>query len=138
MPHFEHALRIEPEFSTARYNLAVALVAQGKREEAAAHFRRVLAARPDDADARQQLSAVLIDLGGAAVSDGRLDAAAEIYRELAGLDPKNADIRNNLGILLVRTGDIAGAIAQFEAALQANPSHAAARRNLESVRTGRQ
>jgi Tfp pilus assembly protein PilF len=138
VPQFQHAVQIEPEFSAARYNLAVALVAQGKREEAAAHFRRVLAARPDDADARQQLSAALIDLGAAAVSDGRLTAAAEIYRELAGLDPKNADIRNNLGILLVRTGDTAGAIAQFEAALQANPSHAAARRNLDSVRAARQ
>jgi Flp pilus assembly protein TadD len=77
---------------------------------------------------------VLIELGGAAVSAGRLDDAAARYRELAGLKPNDADIRNNLGILLARTGDLRGAIAAFEAALQCDPSHAAARRNLESVR----
>ena len=130
----QHALRIQPDYAGARFNLGIALLAQGKLEEAAANFRRVLAALPDDREAREQLAAVLIRLGGDAVSVGRLDAAAASYRELAGLKPDDADIRNNLGIILARTGDPAGAIEQFEAALKSNPSHAAARRNLESVR----
>jgi Flp pilus assembly protein TadD len=132
--HFQHALRLDPEYANARFNLGIGLVAEGKREEAAAVFRQLLAARPDDAEAREQLATVLIDLGGAAVSEGRLAAAAESYRELAQLKPGDPDIRNNLGILLVRTGDLPGAVAQFEAALRSDPSHAAARRNLESVR----
>jgi Flp pilus assembly protein TadD len=84
--------------------LAAALAAQGKREEAAAEFRRVLIAVPQDREARGQLTALLLDIGGVAA-----------YRELVTLDPQNADYRNNLGILLVRTGDIPGAIEQFEA-----------------------
>lgn len=132
--HFRHALRLKPSYASARFNLALGLITQGKREEAAAEFRQVLAARPDDAEARAQLSTVLIELGEAAVSEGRLAAAVASYRELAALKPGDADIQNNLGILLARTGDVSGAITQFEAALQSNPSHAAARRNLENVR----
>jgi Tfp pilus assembly protein PilF len=89
---------------------------------------------PEDLEARKQLAAALIAIGGAAMSEGRLPAAAESYRELVALDPRNADLRNNFGIILARTGDVRGAIAQFEAALQIDASHQAARRNLERLR----
>jgi Tfp pilus assembly protein PilF len=130
---FQHALRIQPEYPNARYNLANALLAQGKLEEAAASFRLVLAAVPGDRAARDQLRAALIDMAGAAVAARELSAAADLYRELVGLDPGNADFRNNFGIILAQTGDLTGAVDQFEAALKSNPSHQAARRNLEQV-----
>ncbi len=60
--------------------------------------------------------------------------AVERYRELVALEPGNPDLRNNFGILLARKGDLASALAQFEAALKFDPSHAAARRNLELTR----
>lgn len=134
LEQFRQALEIQPDYSNARFNLASALAAQGKLDEAAANFRRFLAAVPGDREAREQLSAVLIEIGAAAMSEGKLTTAAESYRELVALDPGNADLRNNLGIILARMGNLAGAIAEFEAALKANPSHAAARRNLEQVR----
>ena len=134
LEQFRRALRVQPEYSSARYNLANALAAKGNLEEAAASFRQVLEAVPTDRAAREQLSAVLLRMGDSAVSAGKLAAAAETYRELAALDPGNADIRNNLGIILAKTGDLQGAVEQFEMALKANPSHPAARRNLEQVR----
>ncbi len=135
LEQFQHALRIQPEYPNARYNLANALLAQGKLEEAATSLRLVLAAVPGDRAAREQLSAALIRMGGAAVAAGKLSTAAELYRELVGLEPGNADLRNNFGIILAQMGDLTGALDQFEAALKSNPSHQAAQRNLEQVRT---
>ena len=48
--------------------------------------------------------------------------------------PADADLRNNFGVILARSGELQAAAAQFEAAIQANPSHESARRNLEAVR----
>ena len=133
---FRHALRIQPEYPNAQFNLGNALAAQGNPGEAAASFRRVLVAFPEDHEARGQLSAALVELAGAAVSEGRLPDAAESYRELVDLDSGNPDLRNNLGIILVKLGDLPHAIDEFEAALKINPSHAAARRNLDQIRKG--
>ena len=63
-----------------------------------------------------------------------MSQALERYRELVALEPGNPDLRNNFGILLARNGDMASALTQFEAALKVDPSHAAARRNLELTR----
>ncbi|HXB74338.1 MAG TPA: tetratricopeptide repeat protein [Candidatus Acidoferrales bacterium] len=136
---FRHALRVQPDYSDARYNLANTLVAQGKLEEAAPHFRQVLAAVPDDAAAREHLVAALTTLGDAAFSKARdeafsktrLAAAAGYYRELVALEPGSADLHNNFGIILVQSGDVAGAMEQFQAALQVDPAHQQARRNLD-------
>ncbi len=131
---FRHVLRIRPDDASARYNLANTLAANGNLEEAAVNFRQFLAAAPGDAAARQHLVDVLTELGNSAASAGRLDAAAQTYRELVALEPGDADVRNNFGVILARSGNFAAAAEQFEAALKADPSHQAARRNLEAAR----
>jgi Flp pilus assembly protein TadD len=134
MEYFQQALRFRPDYSNARYNLGNMLAARGKLDDAAAAFRQVLAAVPADSAARDHLVAVLIRAGNAAIGDGRLDATGAVYRELVSLRPADADLRNNYGIILARSGDFPSAAQQFEAALKVDPNHAAARRNLESVR----
>jgi Flp pilus assembly protein TadD len=131
---FHHVLRVRPGDTSARYNLAGTLATQGRLEEAASNYRKVMVASPDDRAAREKLIQLLRELGDRSASEGQLTAATESYRELAALDPRNPDIRNNFGILLARSGDTLGAIAQFEAALQLDPQHASARRNLEIAR----
>jgi Tfp pilus assembly protein PilF len=96
-----------------------------------------LANDPADAPARQQLIAVLLQSGNAAAQEERFGEAAASYRELIALEPQNADYRNNFGLLLARSGDLAAAAAQFEAALAINPTHQAARRNLNAMRQRR-
>ncbi len=134
LEQFQHALRIEPGYTSAQFNMANTLAAQGKLDEAAANFQQVLAADPGDAAAREQFIAILIRAGNAAAAEGRLSAAAASYRELVAQRPTDADLRNNFGVILARSGDLQGAAAQFEAAVQANPAHESARRNLEAVR----
>ena len=134
LEQFRRALRIDPGYTSARFNLANGLAAQGQLEEAAANFRQVLSADPGDTAAREQLIAILLRSANTAAGDGRLTDAAAGYRELVALRPGDADLRNNFGIILARSGDLPAAAAQFEAALEANPAHQAARRNLETVR----
>ncbi len=137
LEYFEQALRLRSDYANARFNLASTLSELGRYDEAAQHFRALLEAVPGDRETRAQLIAALVAAGNSAMSESRLAAAAESYRELVALEPANPDYRNNFGIILARTGDVAGAIAQFEAALRADPSHAAARRNLDRLRAGR-
>jgi len=134
MEQFRHVLRVRPDDASARYNLAVALAGQGRYEEAALGFRELLAGHPEDRAAREHLVQALHALGDSAASAGRLPQAIGCYRELVGLEPRDPDLRNNFGILLARSGDNASAIEQFEAALQLDSTHAAARRNLEIAR----
>lgn len=134
LEQFRHVLRVRPDDTSARYNLANTLAAQGRLEDAAAGFRELLAGHPEDRAAHEHLAQILQDLGDSAASAGRLQPAGECYRELVALEPGNPDLRNNFGILLARSGDLASALAQFEAALKLDPSHAAARRNLEVIR----
>ena len=51
-------------------------------------------------------------------------------RQALAIHDQDAELHNNLGIMLARTGDRAGAAAEFQAALKADPSNEAARRNL--------
>ena len=103
---FRHALRIQPDYPNARFNLANGLLAEGKLPEAAAGFRLVLAAVPGDRAARGQLSAALAAMGDAAAARGEFSSAADNYRELVALEPLNADLRNNFGIILAKLGDL--------------------------------
>jgi tetratricopeptide (TPR) repeat protein/mono/diheme cytochrome c family protein len=134
MEQFEHSLRIQPDYTKARFNRGNVLATLGNWNEAAASYRQVISIEPGDTAARDQLVAVLIRIAGAAVSEGRLNDAAASYRELVEQRPGDADLRNNLGIILAKSGDLAAAAAQFEAALRLNPSHQIARRNLEAIR----
>ena len=59
--HGEAALRINPDFPEAHYNLANALFQSGRLDEAIAHFREALRLKPDFADAQRNLSKALAD-----------------------------------------------------------------------------
>jgi Tfp pilus assembly protein PilF len=78
--------------------------------------------------------ALLLQSANTAAQEARLSDAAAFFRELIVERPADADLRNNFGVILAKLGDWNAAAAQFEAAVAANPSHAAARRNLEAAR----
>jgi len=84
------ALELVDEHPTLRYNLAIALVQQGKTQEAAVQFERAIAARPDYADAYREL-------GNAQRMAGKLLKALSSYRRSSELDPTNSITLYNLG-----------------------------------------
>ena len=57
--HYRKALRINPDFADAHYNLANALVSQGNLEDAISHFSEALKIKPDFPQARLNLEHTL-------------------------------------------------------------------------------
>ena len=134
--YFQHALQVQPSYMNARYNLANALADQGKLAEAADGFGEVLKDHPDDAKAREHLFQALKMLGSQLAQDGHLAEAAGRMRQALAIHDGDAELHNNLGIMLARTGDRPGAAAEFQAALKADPTNEAAKRNLALATNG--
>jgi tetratricopeptide (TPR) repeat protein len=138
-------------------NLAVALQAEGRLDEATDHYQRAIALAPAYAPAYNNLATALH-------AKGRFDEAIAAYQRALALRPEypeahynlantlndagrpreasehfrvalqtirgSADVHNNLGIALMGDGKTAEAIAEFRAAVQIEPEAAKSRRNL--------
>src|SRR5215470_13069598 len=77
----------EARFADADFNIAVALMQQGRLDEAAAHYRRALALKPDLVDVHRNLMRVLIRQGaiGEALVIGRRALAIAETDEIKAL-----------------------------------------------------
>jgi tetratricopeptide (TPR) repeat protein len=138
-------------------NLATALHAQGRTDEAIAHYRRAIELQPDYAPAYNNLGVVLrakgsvdeaiesyrqalslkvdypdahYNLANALLERNRPDEAAAHFRIALQSIPDSAGALNNLGVALAGEGKQEDAIAAFEAAVEAEPGSAVAHRNL--------
>ncbi len=115
--HFRAALRINPSFWEAHYNLGNALLQQGRTEEAIAEYREVVRLNPGYATAHNNLANALLKLG-------RTEEAVAEYREAVRINPGDAEARNNLGIALFSMARTEEAINQCRAALEIEPTNA--------------
>lgn len=138
-------------------NIAVALQADGRYDEAIAHYRRALALRPEYAPALNNLGTTFraagrlddaiatleqalarradypdahYNLANALTDAGRPGEAVAHFRRALESLPASADVHNNLGIALVAEGSLDAAIGEFRQAVGADPRSSRARRNL--------
>lgn len=138
-------------------NLASALQAEGRIDEAAAHYARAIALQPDYAPAYNNLGVMQraagrvdeaiatyqvalqqkgdfpdahYNLANALLEKGRPQEAAEHFRIALQSIPDSAGAANNLGIALSAQNRPADAVAAFRAAVAADPNSAVAHRNL--------
>jgi tetratricopeptide (TPR) repeat protein len=89
------ALRARPAYSSARYNLAVALAKAGRVDDAVDNLRRVLADYPEDPVAKRRLADALTLRGMLLLRDGKRDDAVAQFDEALKLDPANEEARKN-------------------------------------------
>jgi tetratricopeptide (TPR) repeat protein len=154
---YEHALQVTGRNALAQANLGVALAAQGKLDQAVAHYTEALRIKPDFAEVHYNLGAALAaqgkldqavaqyletlrlkpnfaeahnNLGEALAAEGKLDQAMAQYLEALRLNPNLAVTHNNLGVVLAKQGKTAEAITQFRKAIQINPDFSEAHFNL--------
>ena len=138
-------------------NLAVALQAAGRLDEATGHYQRAIALQPDYAPAYNNLGTALrakrnlneaiatyqralglrpeygeahYNLANALTDAGRPREAAEHFRIALRTMRGSADVHNNLGIALMEQGRTIEAIAEFRTAVALDPESAVSHRNL--------
>jgi Flp pilus assembly protein TadD len=157
----EKALAIDPKHAKAHNNLALAAIDSGEFEVAEAHYRESLAIKPQPAIyndlgfvlERQGLTdeaaeayryALKLDpksatahynLGSSLARSGKFAEAESHLRIALKLSP-NAQTHTGLGIVLSELGRTDEAVANLEAAVEADPKNAVARQKLAEMQQG--
>lgn len=111
---YREALRLEPAYVAALYNLAVVLADLGQAQEAEECFRRVVELDEKDADA-------LVHLGILLRARSRTDEAAALLLRAVGLQPGSSFAHYHLGVTRIELGDMRGAVASLRSALDFDP-----------------
>ncbi len=120
---FESAIERAPTVAAFHINLASALSAVGRLDDAVVALQRGLSL--DDAQPDGHFN-----LGNTLLAMGRLDEAAHSFEKTLALDPGHAAARNNLGQVLRQQGELEAAIDQFRRATHADGRYAPAWSNL--------
>ena len=124
--HFEEVARLKPQSAPAHFNLATALAAPGRLEEAVGQYQQALTLQPSYALAHNNLGAVLLR------QNRQAEAAAEFRRAIV-LDAGLSDAHLNLGNLLRVNNQPADAVAEFREAVRTQPQSVSALTGLASL-----
>ena len=154
---YQHAIDVVPDNYLARFNLAAALEARGRTDEAIAQLREAVRVRPYYVPARAELGQLLamqdrpdealrelqaavnlrpndaiahFRLGSVLGSLGRNSEAASEFSQATRLQPDNADAHFDFGIALAQEGKVHEAADEFGATLRLRPDDADAHFNL--------
>jgi len=127
---WSHTVAITPANFTAEEDLAMALISQGKTEEALPHLRRAHFLRPGDPLANLNIATFEQMLGHYKAA---LDGYAAVVRDTAAAPSLLATARTNSGYAHLSLKQYDNAKQDFEAALREQPSNSAAYRGLGLV-----
>jgi len=154
---FEAALKVQPDYKPAHFNLGVILLDSGRYEEAVAHLRMASGTlhqdyvhlylgealadlqRYPEAAAEYSLhtrlepgnAAAWSGLGDALAHQEQYSAAAGAYRRALSIAPDLVGAHNNLGNVLLLTGQVAAAVAEYREALRLRPGDPALQKSLQ-------
>ena len=120
---YRATLQKNPDCWMAHDNLGVALVAQGRFDEAIEHYHQAIALRPTNPRSHY-------DLGIALRHEGKTDDAIKEYERALELRPQYEKAHNNLGNIFLQSGRLDDAVSHYEKALAIQPDYAEAHNNL--------
>lgn len=123
---FRAALKLQPAYGEAYYNLGMSLEQIGDAESAISAFRSAVRFRPNSAVMHLGLALAL------AQSSDNKNAASE-FRQAIRLDPKSAVSHYNLGLLFAQTDQLQSAVTELHEAIRLNPGMVQARIRLGTV-----
>ena len=118
-----HTVNVTENNANMHNNLGLALVKQGRLDEAAIQFSQAIRISDYYVKAHYNLGVTL-------AKQGKLDEAIVQYREAIRIDPDDAAAHYNLGNALERQGKLDDAIARYSAAVRIDPGYADAHYNL--------
>jgi len=94
---YKQAIRIDPDYRDAHFNLGLAYYNSGKYEEKIESYKQAIRIDPDYADAHY-------NLGNAYGRSGKYEEAIESYRQALRIDPDDARAHYNLGYVYGESG----------------------------------
>ncbi len=133
LDYFHQALLQHPDEITLQAACGNLCVSLGRYEEAAGHFRRILAFNKSP-EVRNALCYALQALGNNADKNNQYTLAEACFEEALTLQPNNAAYWYNLGNAQRELGKLSSAINSFQKSIQADPAHADAHNNCGNVR----
>jgi tetratricopeptide (TPR) repeat protein len=120
---YAEAVRLDPAFPSAHYNLGRLYLAQGEAQQGVTEVQEALRLYPDFAEAHELL-------GRAYTEQGRFPAAITHLERALALHPESATARNHLGRLYMAQGRLPEAIATFKQLIRQHADAAEAHHNL--------
>ncbi len=157
LPHYQEALRLNPDFLEAHTQMGHILLEQRRVEESLAHYREVRRIAPDFvgghdnlvralgkagqtdealaqwsewADAHPDSAHARCGLAGALSTAGRPGEAVTEYRRALAIEPDDAVTHFNLGVVLAQVGEAEDAIAEYREAVRLDQRHIDGHYNL--------
>ena len=123
---FSHIIEGNPTAHSANYNLGIALMEQGRLQEAEAAYLVEVERTPEET---KYLEAVR-HLASVYFGDRDYEGARRLYQYSAEVDPTDADTHQNLGSALAQLGRYQEALLSFQRALELDPELEMARANM--------
>jgi Flp pilus assembly protein TadD len=112
--------------STGDRNLAGIAFEEGRYDEAARQYAKLVADSPSDGSLRASYAGALGALG-------RYDAAIEQLTNAIELEPLNVEAYHNRAVIHERRGEKDAAVADYQTAVKYNPQYEPSRRALERL-----
>jgi tetratricopeptide (TPR) repeat protein len=123
---FNHTLQVTKDNYLAHNSLALALLAQGRTQEAIDHYNKAIRLRPDDIN-------FYSNRGNAYTKLGQFQMAIEDFNKAISLKPDYAYAYNNRGVVYGQLSQYQRAIEDFNEAIRLKPDYADAYNNRALV-----
>jgi Tfp pilus assembly protein PilF len=133
--YYEEAVRIDPTYFVAQFDLANLLLNERQANLAVAHYQKAFEQRAQLSNS--ELALLLNNWGIAFLQLNQPGEAFERLQAAEKVDPELANVHLNLGNLLLRAGRPDAAEKEFQRALSLNPDLAGAQRGLAAIRAAK-
>ena len=122
----EKALRVQPVFPAAWFNLGNFLQKKDRLTDAVKAYRKALSQQPKSAD-------FMLNLGSTLMRLEQYQEAAELYTKALSIDPQRAEINHSLGLAHSKLGNLPAAQEALQRAVVINPQFLPALEDLGGV-----
>ncbi|MCK4533639.1 tetratricopeptide repeat protein [bacterium] len=121
--YFKKAIRSDPDYADAHYNLGSVYIVKGLYDKAIEEFKETIRIKPDDTDVHNSLGVVYVE-------KGLWDEAMEEFKEAIKINPDYAEAHYMLGSVYIVKGLWDEAIEECKETLRINPDLAEAHYGL--------